>query len=269
MDITKYYASPDEQPLDVLKPDGGFTGIFRTIACVGDSLASGEFESTQPDGSKGYHDLYEYSWGQYMARAAGCTAYNFSRGGMTAKWYLESWGEENDVWNPDKAAQAYVIALGCNDLFGLKQELGTADDIDLENPENNAPTFAGMYGKIIQKYLAIQSKARFFLVTMPRESAVPSVNPGDVVRAAHAKLLWDIAAKFPFAYVIDLHRYAPVYDAKFKEYFWLGGHLNAAGYLLTAQMMMTYIDYYVRKYPDDFAQVGFIGTPWHNAGRKW
>ena len=86
MDITKYYASPDEQPLDVLKPDGGFTGIFRTIACVGDSLASGEFESTQPDGSKGYHDLYEYSWGQYMARAAGCTAYNFSRGGMTAKW---------------------------------------------------------------------------------------------------------------------------------------------------------------------------------------
>ena len=38
MDITKFYADPNEQPLDRIKPDGGFTGIFRTIACVGDSL---------------------------------------------------------------------------------------------------------------------------------------------------------------------------------------------------------------------------------------
>ena len=38
MDITKFYANPDERPLDVIKPDGGFTGIFRTMAFVGDSL---------------------------------------------------------------------------------------------------------------------------------------------------------------------------------------------------------------------------------------
>ncbi len=46
MDITKFYANPDERPLDVIKPDGGFTGIFRTMAFVGDSLSSGEFESS-------------------------------------------------------------------------------------------------------------------------------------------------------------------------------------------------------------------------------
>ena len=53
MDLTRYYANADEKPLDVIKPDGGFTGIFRTIACIGDSLSSGEFEG------QGYHDYFE------------------------------------------------------------------------------------------------------------------------------------------------------------------------------------------------------------------
>ena len=264
MDITKYYGAPNERPLDVIKPDGGFAGIFRVIACVGDSLSSGEFESTQENGSKGYHDLYDYSWGQYIARALGAKVYNFSRGGMSAKWYLESWGAENGVWDESKAAQAYIMALGVNDLFGLKQELGSAADIDLSNPENNLPTFAGMYGKIIQKYKAIQPKARVFLLTMPREG-----NEGDRIRFRHAQLLREIAALFDYVYVIDLYRYGPVYDAQFKYNFWLGGHMNPAGYLLTAQMVMSYMDYLIRQNPEDFAQVGFVGTPWHNETRKW
>lgn len=269
MDITKFYANPDERPLDVIKPDGGFTGIFRTMAFVGDSLSSGEFESTNAEGGKGYHDLYEYSWGQYIARAAGLKAYNFSRGGMTAKEYLESWGADNGVWDPDKAAQAYVFALGVNDLFGLRQELGSAADVDVENPENNKPTFAGMYAKIIQKYKAIQPKARFFLMTMPRESVKYRDNPSDMIKLEHAKLLYDLAELFDYTYVIDLWKYGPVYDAAFKFNFFLGGHMNPAGYLLTAQMTMSYIDWIIRNNPEDFAQVGFIGTPWHNAERKW
>ncbi len=269
MDITKFYANPNERPLDHIKPDGGFTGIFRTVACVGDSLSSGEFESTNEAGGKGYHDLFEYSWGQYIARAAGTKVYNFSRGGMTAKEYLEGWGEANGVWDPGKAAQAYIFALGVNDLFGLRQELGTADDVDLENPDDSKPTFAGMYAKIILKYKEIQPKARFFLMTMPRESANPDGNPGDCVRRGHAKLLHDLAAKLDYTYVIDLFRDGPVYDAEFRYNFFLGGHMNAAGYLLTAQMTMTYIDWIIRNNPEDFAQIGFVGTPWHNNERKW
>ena len=269
MDITKFYAVPGEKPLDVIKPDGGFTGIFRTMAFVGDSLSSGEFESTNPEGGKGYHDLYEYSWGQYIARAAGLKAYNFSRGGMTAKEYLESWGEANGVWDADKAAQAYVFALGVNDLFGLRQELGSAADVDPDDPDNNKPTFAGMYAKIIQKYKAIQPKARFFLMTMPRTSVKYRENPSDMLKLEHAKLLYDLAAMFDFTYVIDLWKYGPIYDAEFMYNFFLGGHMNPAGYLLTAQMTMSYIDWIIRNNPEDFAQVGFIGTPWHNAERKW
>ena len=51
-------------PLETLVQDGGFVCIFRTIGCIGDSLSSGEFQSTKEDGSQGYHDMYEYSWGQ-------------------------------------------------------------------------------------------------------------------------------------------------------------------------------------------------------------
>ena len=44
MNITELF-NKNEKPLDNLVTNGGFTGIFRTIACVGDSLSSGEFES--------------------------------------------------------------------------------------------------------------------------------------------------------------------------------------------------------------------------------
>ena len=62
MDITKFYGNPDEKPLDNLVTDGGFCGIFRTIGCIGDSLSSGELETYDEEGIRGYHDFYEYSW---------------------------------------------------------------------------------------------------------------------------------------------------------------------------------------------------------------
>ena len=103
---------PEGKPLERLLPDGGWTSIFRTIGCVGDSLASGEFEGTDAQGSKTYHDVYEESWGQYMARIAGVRVYNFSRGGMTAKAYMESFADDRGFWNRDLACKAYIVALG-------------------------------------------------------------------------------------------------------------------------------------------------------------
>ena len=38
------------------------------------------------------------------------------------------------------------------------------------------------------------------------------------------------------------------------------GHLTPSGYIFTAQMVDSYIDYIVRHNPDDFKTVGFIGT---------
>ena len=41
-----------EKPLDRIVTDGGFCSIFRRIACIGDSLSSGEFESLNQNGIK-------------------------------------------------------------------------------------------------------------------------------------------------------------------------------------------------------------------------
>ena len=116
MDYKSYFTAEKEKPLENLVCSGGFCGIFRTIGCIGDSLSSGEHEGTAEDGSKTYHDYYEYSWGQYMARDIGARAYNFSRGGMTAEEYCESFAEENGFWDEGKACQAYILALGVNDI---------------------------------------------------------------------------------------------------------------------------------------------------------
>ena len=126
MDIRQYMKIEGEKPLDVIKDDGGFCSIFRTIACVGDSLSSGEFEALNEEGIRSYHDMYEYSWGQYMARAIGSQVYNFSRGGMSAKWYCETFAAEKGFWDFDKRCQAYIIALGVNDITQV-----TAGSIEL------------------------------------------------------------------------------------------------------------------------------------------
>lgn len=267
MDMRRYYANPGEQPLDCIKPDGGFTSIFRTIACIGDSLSSGEFESLTDDGQRGYHDLFEYSWGQYIARAAGCKVYNFSRGGMTASEYCDSFAQSKDFWNPTYASQAYIVALGVNDLIGRNQPIGTAADICLDDCEKNAETFAGYYGKILQRYRAIEEKSRLFLMTIPRECGDSADR--DAKKTAHAALLHEIANVFPFTYVIDLYHDGPVYDELFHKNFFLSGHLNPAGYRFTAEIVMTYIDYIIRNNPEDFTQVGFIGTGFHNVSAKW
>ncbi|MBQ2766496.1 MAG: SGNH/GDSL hydrolase family protein [Clostridia bacterium] len=266
MDLTPFFAIPGEQPLDRIVDDGGMTAIFRTIACIGDSLSSGEFESTQPDGSKGYHDYYEYSWGQYIARMTGAKVYNFSKGGMTAKEYLESFADKKGLWADDKYAQAYIMALGVNDIHNKNHPLGSKESVNPENwRENDMETFAGRYAAILQRYREGAPKSRFFLVTMPRSDHAVR----DAQSEAHAALLHDLAEMFDFTYVIDLYRYAPVYSGEFKRYFYLGSHLNAAGYIFTAKIIASYIDYIVRNNPEDFTQVGFIGTPHHNNTAKW
>ena len=64
--------------------------------------------------------------------------------------------------------------------------------------------------------------------------------------------------------MLDFRQYAPVYDKDFYKTFGLGGHLNSMGYLLTARMVVSYIDYIVRSDLPRFARVGCINTPWEN-----
>lgn len=264
MENWKNHLIPDEaeKPLDTLCADGGMSGIFRTVACVGDSLSSGEFEAVNEAGEKTYHDMFEYSWGQFFARLSGNRVYNFSRGGMTAREYCESFAEAMGYWNAEKKCQAYILALGVNDLYNQGQALTEADlgsmaDICLADWRQNAKNFVGYYAEIIQRYKEIQPDARFFLMTMPQS------NDGgqDALKQVHRKLLYELANLFTNTYVLDFYAYAPVHTAEFKAVYYLGGHLNPLGYALTGRMVASYLDYIIRHNYSDFKQIGFIGTP--------
>ncbi len=251
MDWNAYIYPTDKQPLDRLVDGYSHTAVFRRIAFIGDSMSSGEFETVDKDGVHGYHDLYEYSWGQYIARKNGLTAFNFSRGGMTAKEYMESFAAERGFLDEDKACQAYVIALGVNDLLNFHMPLGSIDDIGTDRD-----TFARYYSEIITRYKQIQPDAVFFFVTIP-QSDDPLVQKA---AALHAELLHEFAKRFDNSFVIDLFRYAPVYDARFREQFYLHGHMSPSGYIFTAQIVDSYIDYLVRHNPDTFRTIGFVGS---------
>ncbi len=268
MNINDFYYTEGEQPLDRLVSDGGFCAIFRTIACIGDSLSSGEFEGLTREGVKSWHDLYEYSWGQYLARMCGSTVLNFSKGGMSAGAYNDSFAPEKGFFDPAKACQAYIIAMGVNDISGViggGLEFGNMDDICEEDLNNCKRTFAGNYGRMFLKYKAIAPNAKFFLMTAPRGTE-------NEERAAlydrHQEFLYQLAERFPNTYVLDLRKYGPVYDEKFRENFFMGGHMNPMGYVLTAKMVASYIDFIIRRNPADFMQVGFINTPFRNCDYK-
>ena len=91
------------------------------------------------------------------------------------------------------------------------------------------------------------------------------------VRARYAefnKILREFTEIFDNSYVIDLEKYFPVMDDEYRKNFYLGGHLNPMGYILTAKVISSYIDYIVRHNYKDFKQVGFIGTPYKNTVDK-
>ena len=250
------YLYGEEKPLDRLVQGYSRTSVFRTIAFIGDSLSSGEFETIKADGSRGYHDMFEFSWGQYIARKNGLLAYNFSRGGMTAKEYLNSFAEKNGFWDKEKACSAYVIALGVNDLYNQHMPLGSMADIDAQDYRNNASTFIGNYAAIVSRYKEISPDAKFFFVTFPNKGSESE----DPITLPMVEAMYELAKHFDNAYVIDLHSYGPAYDTKFKERFFLHGHMNPDGYILTAELVDSYIDYIVRHNPAAFKKVGFINS---------
>ena len=244
-----------EKPLETFVGAYSNTSIFRTIAFIGDSLSSGEFETVDANGEHGYHDLYAYSWGQYIARKNGLVAYNFSRGGMTAKWYLDNFAGENGFWDKEKACQAYVIALGVNDICNRNRTIGKAEDITKTDFPEERP-FISHYAEIIRKYKEISPDAKFFFVTFPNEGNRKDKAKAEGVRDA----LYALAEHFENSYVIDLYKYGPIYDEEFREKYFLHGHMNPMGYIFTANLIDSYIDYIIRTNPKDFANAGFIGT---------
>lgn len=264
MNLGWLYTDEDEKPLDRPCTDGGYTGILQTVGCIGDSLASGEFEVFDDNGARVCMDIFEYSWGQFFARISGNKVYNFSKGGMTAREYCRSFAAKNGFWDPALACRSYVIALGCNDAGQCRRgELAFGELSDIDKDET-PDTFVGWFTQIIKRYRQISPKCRMFLMTFPKDSDYDS----EFVKK-HYELMYALAEKFEFTYVIDLYKYAPEYDDEFKEHFYMNGHMNPLGYEFTARLLTAYLDYIIRHNPHDFDQYGVLGGRPHDATYKW
>lgn len=233
---------------------------FRHVGCIGDSLASGEVASHQtPDPQTGkdykFHDLYDFSWGQCMARMSDNTYYNFSSGGQTTRSWLTTAKGAPLAFDGQHACEAYIIGLGVNDKGYLGNDyLGTIDDIDISDYHNNEDTYYGNYGKIIQMAKELYPKAKFFLITNPKNGYT---DWNQAIR--------DIANLFDNCYVIDL------FVNHFNDYNDVNGliekckrqgHYNAIAYQYMAEIIKNDINKIMYDNPNEFQQVEFINTEW-------
>lgn len=242
-----------EKPLDIIDKTGGYMAIFHDFGVIGDSLASGNMEGYDSQGTYVYKDFPEFSWGSCIARATGCTEHKFSRGGQFLhdnNWFNE-W-KDSITENP---CLAYIINIGFNDYNWLKVDtsrLGTIADINAIDYTQNPNTFYGQYAKMIRHIKSVQPKAKIFLCNMEWNSTDDSS-----INSAIA----EICSYFDNCYLIDLYTYAhePYWGVpnvyKTGQY-----HKNTLGYQKMAWDIMSYIDYIVRHSPEEFIDVQFIGT---------
>ena len=258
MDIKEFLGGKDERPLDRLIEGGGFVSAFPNIAVIGDSLSSGELQINRPNGEQLFFDFYEYSWGHFIEKQTGSKVQIFAKGGMTAKTYRDSFANLRGYWKREHAANAYIIALGVNDLLNENAPVGSKDDVELEDYRNNGDSFIGNYAYIIQRYKEIQPEAKFFLLTIPRSS-----DSGDARKEKTEKMreaIYTLAKMFDNTYVVDLYEYAPDFNAEFKENFFLYGHMSPMGYRFISMLVVSYIDFIMRHNIEDFRNMGLMGV---------
>lgn len=91
------------------------------------------------------------------------------------------------------------------------------------------------------------------MVTTPR-------GDNDEKYSKHRDLLEEMTRLFDNTYLIDLFTYGPEYNAEFKEQMYLNYHMSSMGYVFTADMIASYIDYIIRNNPKEFEEVPLIGT---------
>ena len=236
-------------PLERIRNDAGLMTVFRHVGCIGDSLASGEAVYKKADGTTGGKDLFEYSWGQYLARMTGNTYYNWSKGGLRCDTFLSS-SLATECFDGNHKCEAYIIGLGQNEN-NRKYKIGTVEDINLGDYTQNPDTYYGNYGKIIQKIQEMQPKAKIFILTDPLKS---------VENAGYNSAVREIAGIFKSVYLVDLYTYGTaLYNSGFLYQQKRGGHYNAVGYFICAMIISTYIDWIMKKNPNEFREIEFIG----------
>ena len=244
------YTNSKDNPLAFIRRDAGLLSIFHTVGCIGDSLASGA-SAYKESGVVRYTDNYAFSWGQCLARLTGNTYHNFSNGGLSSRTWLSS-QHATDCFDGNHNCDIYFIGLGQNDKNN-SIPVGTTADINLSDWTQNADTYCGNIGQIIQRLQILQPKAPIFVFIDP----LPPMSD-----QAYNNVIPDIVELFDNVWIIDLLPYKEMFSQSSEI---IGsqarsGHYSALGYQQIAFVIATYVDWIVRNNLSAFSQVEFIGT---------
>lgn len=217
--------------------------MFKTFGVIGDSFASGEIY--QSEGSTGV-DYYDVSWPQILARMAGVTATNYSRGGLNTKTWLENADYGLAKFNNDPALGLYIIALGIND-GNNSIPIGTISDITSDSTNS----FYSYYGRIIRAIKSHAPNAAIMLSTLARWTNI--FNPN------RYKPYSDAIKSIGEYYTI------PVFDLSVNDFFQstffsenqVSGHPTAVNYSAMASEYKRLVEDELRKHPSAYS--GYIG----------
>ena len=252
--IVDKYIDIDDKPADVPLATpvvgGGLTNIFDKIFCIGDSLTRGALEGADVPPEKWDNELL-YSYPKQLQRTLGNTVYNEGRSGSTAKSWYNELGTRLDI--SEYYSNAYIIALGTNDIATEGSFTGSISDINVDNPNLNADTSVGWYGRIIQKIKANLPYAKIFCVGIPYTRNTP-----EQITEANQKIK-DISSLLG-CYFLDMQKYGIQQDQveEFKAKYYKGGHLNCMGYKWWSDQIASYIDWIINHNPNDFWNTPFI-----------
>lgn len=159
-----------------MQTDGNYADIsmFERIGVIGDSFASGTiYTGVETEDTNNF----PLSWPQNLARQCGITAVNYSRGGETTQSFLTSGVRRMQALLDDisggNGCGLYILCLGINDSnvnkTGGLAYLGTSADINLSDYTQNADSFWGNYGRIIQQIVEASPNSKIVMTTYCRQ----------------------------------------------------------------------------------------------------
>ena len=120
---------------------------------------------------------------------------------MTFKEFYESLANKNNFW---VKCPVYIIFLWNNDLFIYNQEVGSEEDINLNEPDKSEDTYFGYIGKVISKLKFLEKDARIFLASL-------QIDEKSEERTKKVKYIGEEMKKviklYSFTYLIDLTKF--------------------------------------------------------------
>jgi len=237
-------------PLSKIYDSGHLTNIFNQIMCIGDSLTRGALEGYTVPPELWSNELL-YSYPKQMERTLGNTVYNLGLSGATTKTWYNS--RANYIENDNYKSQCYIIALGTNDIgYNDSFDGNVNTDINLSDYTQNADTSVGWYAKIIQRIRDKYPDSIVFCCGIPntRNSLQTRTEANEKISA-----ICDLLnCKF-----LDFQTYGVQPDnvSAWKAKYYKGGHLNVCGYKEFANMVMSYINWYIESDPQSYWKVPF------------